>query len=218
MTRAFPGRRDLAGLAQASLLTARDILDDARLLLDAGKTPRAHSLAVLALEEIGKAHLCMIPICMPTLVAAGEFWTAFYSHQEKLRWARAMLGFMIREPDGPLIDLLGRTTRACHSDHVRKLRGFYVDYIGTRIVTPADVSPAEAQELIADVQALLDFQMPAWGDADAPDRLLRRLDEIGGDFTATYAELEPAIMADPDEAVAQVRRVIHAHMRGELEQ
>lgn len=105
----------------------------------------------------------------------------------------------------------------CKSEHVRKLRGLYVDYVDGQIVTPGDVTATGAETLIGDVQAVLDFQMRAWGDDEAPERILQRLDEdFGGDLMQTYAQFRAAIESDTDETVTRLRDVIHAHMRGEL--
>jgi len=45
-------------LARAALDNADRLLTDASTLLAAGPAPSAHSLAVLALEEVGKAIIC----------------------------------------------------------------------------------------------------------------------------------------------------------------
>src|SRR5260370_24294125 len=54
----MPTAGQLRQLAQAAAQNAADLAADARLLLDAGRFPRAYALATLALEELGKMELC----------------------------------------------------------------------------------------------------------------------------------------------------------------
>lgn len=54
----MPTAGQLRHLAHAAAQNAGDLAADARLLLEAGRFPRAHALAVLALEELGKMVLC----------------------------------------------------------------------------------------------------------------------------------------------------------------
>ena len=55
----IPSPGQLRQLADASQANAVSLAADARLLLDAGRFPRAHALATLALEELGKRTLCL---------------------------------------------------------------------------------------------------------------------------------------------------------------
>jgi AbiV family abortive infection protein len=64
-TRPVPPRDDLLKLIRASAFNARDLLTAARLLLGAGSSPQAHALATLAFEEVGKANLCILMLCLP---------------------------------------------------------------------------------------------------------------------------------------------------------
>jgi AbiV family abortive infection protein len=213
VARPIPPKANLATLAQASLFSVRDMLAYARSL----SAPRAHALAVLALEEVGKANLCMIPLSLPENLSGDDFWKAFTDHESKLMWARGLLEMMVREPASPVLETYERLIAACKSDHVRKLRGLYVDYADGKVVTPSDVTAAEAETMIGDVHELLDFHMRAWGDDDAPARILQRLSEHADDLEQTYAQLMPALADEPEAAVSQVRRAVHARMRGELE-
>jgi AbiV family abortive infection protein len=57
MLRPIPPRDDLLALFQAAKTNAGDLISDAELLADVGRFPRAHALATLAHDEIGKAQL-----------------------------------------------------------------------------------------------------------------------------------------------------------------
>ena len=89
MARPIPEFDDLITLMQASLRNAGELLSDARLLLAAGRAPRAHALATLAFEEIGKAFICVLAV-VPTpapffgIRSEGDFWKAWNSMSRSL--------------------------------------------------------------------------------------------------------------------------------------
>src|SRR5215468_9532921 len=58
-------RQQLIACAAAAATNGRDLLDDAELLSDAARHPRAYSLAVLAVEEYGKAVSLLSLAVMP---------------------------------------------------------------------------------------------------------------------------------------------------------
>ena len=58
-------RPELLACAAAAAENAQDLLDDAELLSDAGRHARAYSLAVLAVEEFGKATSLLALAAMP---------------------------------------------------------------------------------------------------------------------------------------------------------
>ena len=86
-------------LLQACLHNAGDLLTDARLLLEAGRAPRAHALATLAFEETGKAFICipaLLPVPEPFFGSRGhDFWAAWNSPTDKLTWARGFLALLM---------------------------------------------------------------------------------------------------------------------------
>lgn len=116
MTSPIPPREDLAKLIQSALFNARDLLMDARRLLDAGSAPRAHAFATLAFEEIGKANLCILVLIPPGNISVKEFWQSWRSHEDKLRWARALVEMIINEPADPLQQVFERLSKASRSD------------------------------------------------------------------------------------------------------
>jgi len=212
-TRQLPPQHDLAHLTQAALFNARDLLADARTLAAAGNWPRAHALAVLSLEEVGKAGICTISLGVPGLLDPAEFWKSFYQHPAKLLWATGLLQVVIREPGSPVVQLYEQLADESKAEHLRKLRGLYVDYESGRILIPADISADEARTVIDAVQELLDFQMAAWADADAPARLLERLAVEGADLAAFMAAFGEAFAEDPEQATLRARELIHEQMR-----
>ena len=156
----LPPRDDLAGLARASIRNAGDLLDDARFLLAAGRVPRAHALAILALEEAGKANLCVSAL-MPQPEPfynpkGGDFWTAWYSHRDKLMWALGFLGLIVREPARSATEEVVRSIGEANDGDRRKQDGLYVDYRGGKILAPAEIDAAEAEGVIAAAGELFD--------------------------------------------------------------
>src|SRR5260370_40417621 len=83
MVRPIPPRDDLLALFQATKANAGDLISDAELLADVGRFPRAHALATLAHEEIGKAQLCLLAVRLTEITPQGV-WDAFKRPTGKL--------------------------------------------------------------------------------------------------------------------------------------
>lgn len=77
--------RDAALLASLSLSNARDLLEDARLLFERGRYPRATALAVMAIEEIAKWHLIQDGFIKTPDGKWKEFWSEVRNHPTKLK-------------------------------------------------------------------------------------------------------------------------------------
>jgi AbiV family abortive infection protein len=76
---------ELAACAIAAARNAQGLLDDAELLAGAGRTGRAYSLAVLAVEECGKAmDLTALAVMPPRLRARAPLGRMLQWHQLKL--------------------------------------------------------------------------------------------------------------------------------------
>jgi AbiV family abortive infection protein len=212
--RPLPPFDDLLALIQASLRNAAALLGDARMLLAGGSAPRAHALATLALEEIGKSCLCMlalVPVPESMVIfgakSKGDFWAAWREHTDKLEWALGFLGLLLRD-SGPAAQAVARIRTAAHSGHLRKLRGFYVDYDDHTVLEPTDVTQAEAQQIIADTETLLNVVSAAWLTDGTLERTRENLGQHGGDLAAFIERAGEAVQADMDAALIQVRQVI----------
>lgn len=125
--RPLPPLDDLLALIEASLRNAIALLGDAKTLLASGSAPRAHALASLALEEIGKSYLCVLalaPIPEPMIIYGmknkGDFWAAWREHTDKLGWALGFLGLLLRD-SGPAAHAIARIHNAAQSGHLRNL-------------------------------------------------------------------------------------------------
>lgn len=123
-------------------------------------------------------------------------------------WARGLLSLLIREPDGPILAAVGRLADAARGEHLRKMRGLYVDYAAGSVLLPADITAAEPHELISDVQAVLGVAMEAWCHEAVRGRL-RDLQQHLGEFNSMMASALQVLQADPDAAVAITRQLLN---------
>lgn len=170
-----PPQDDLLKLAEAALSNAMDLLADARLLAEAGRFPRAHALATLACEELGKSRQCLSNIWLPRHPKA--FWEAFTSHTRKLSHvqADAVLGSgeSARSPRALRLHVW-QVTRAAHQ---RKLRGLYVGYEDGKPRLPGEITEAEAWQVIDRAQWMLDRDTASRAERVAQARRLSRQPE-----------------------------------------
>lgn len=158
--RPVPPREDLRRLAEAALSNAGDLLADARLLAEAGRFPRAHALATLACEELGKEQHCLRT--MWALFPEKTFWVGFSNHAGKLERAQAFSVLGSSEPISSVNFFNERVRQSSHSAHVRKLRGLYVDYADGALRLPSEITEHETWQLIASVQTMLDSSRSSW--------------------------------------------------------
>jgi AbiV family abortive infection protein len=154
MVRPIPPRDDLLALFQAAKANAGDLISDAELLADVGRFPRAHALATLAHEEIGKAQLCLLAVMLPEITPE-EFWDAFKSHMGKLIRVTGFGRMTSAEPIGPVAEYAKIVKGQSSSAHTRKLRGLYVDYKSGRVLLPSQVKEKEAKNQIRSARKAL---------------------------------------------------------------
>lgn len=213
MARSLPQFDELVTLAQACLRNAGELLADAHVLLATDRAPRAHALATLAFEEIGKAHICILAVVpMPTpffgFRGKGDFWEAWNSHTDKLTWAYGFLSLMAREPTVPAAEAVRRLTGSTRAGHLRKMRGLYVDYSDGAVLMPSDITVAEAAELASDVQTVLDIAVQAWCHDGMRERLREVCEQHSGELTDLMEHAREAIETDPDAALGIVRKML----------
>ena len=160
-----PPRHDLLRLARAALSNAADLLADARLLAEAARFPRAHALATLACEELGKEQQCLSTVWLP-LPIPKVFWARFYNHKEKLVHAQSEAALESGSiGSGQLFN--EHVRRESRSAHERKLRGLFVDYADGALQLPSDVTEPETWQLIDRAQRVLDRDEASWPERAA---------------------------------------------------
>jgi len=162
-------------------MNAIALVDDSRLLKENGRHARAFSLAILALEELGKIPLIlnMILYRVDDANAWQEFWRKFNSHQTKLEvwstYGKLFLRVLNRDyetefPAGvePLLDKL-------------KQLGFYVNFFSDQFVFPEDFAK-DNSEWIDWLLAVIDERIasfkPLHGSLEDSERLTGRAIEL----------------------------------------
>ncbi len=145
----------------AAARNAQDLLNDAKVLAEAGRTARAYSLAALAVEEVGKAASLITLTVMPeTLRAQAPVGPMLEWHQ--LKQAKGLLiaamPYSLSEfasrlavmPAGDLAQLLSALDAPADEADRLKRRGLYVDVDrGARIREPSEISEAEVLSQLA---------------------------------------------------------------------
>jgi AbiV family abortive infection protein len=143
---------DLAACAIAAARNAQGLLDDAELLAGAGRTGRAYSLAVLAVEECGKAlDLTALAVMPPRLRARAPLGRMLKWHQLKLVGGLliavlplgGVASWLAVMPANEVVQTLSILDAADEADNLKR-RGFYVDMDRDgRIRDPSEVTEPE---------------------------------------------------------------------------
>jgi AbiV family abortive infection protein len=204
MTRPMPTTDELLELANAALSNAEELLNDAVLLAEAGRFPRAYALAALACEESAKSSQCLSStwsICTP-----GWFWARFNNHPVKLEpiHLRTIL------ESGKTIEseswFVGRVRSDARSAHARKLRGLYVDLMEGVIQNPSDINDQQALEMINTARAEIELSRRKWPALVTGVQRLSELPELArvliivfvGWVIITHHETAVAFLREPE--------------------
>lgn len=141
-------------LAKACLSNGDDLVRDAQLLFAHERHARALALAVLAMEEYGKAMRAVAVISQAGAPeGVREYEDAVTSHRLKLIASRAWVEiFDSSSTYGPhYAEALEGRVRTING---LKFAALYVDQDGGGLRRPADVTPTQAGELLAAAQRL----------------------------------------------------------------
>src|SRR5260221_11607822 len=177
-------RPDLLACVGAAAENTQGLLNDAELLSAAGQHARAYSLAVLAVEEFGKATSLMALAAMPkSLRAQAPVRRMLEWHQLKLVGGMLMAVVTFCPPGGAarlaaipitqLEQILDTTDRFAEDSDRLKLRGFYVDMDRDgRIRRPSEITETEVSAQLCRARhaastALLRRGQNAWASASA---------------------------------------------------
>jgi AbiV family abortive infection protein len=157
----LPPKEVRDALARAAVDNADRLLTDAETLLAAGSAPTAHSLAVLALEEVGKAIICtgVLAGSDDTVTTRELFKQETGWHYAKLTRARNFADIMLVGMrgagdnfgmTGSKDEYLEALKQQRQHDNAQKMRGFYVDLTDAdEVELPAAITVADAEEMIA---------------------------------------------------------------------
>lgn len=207
----IPSHQKLAALGQASLVHAREQLADAELLLEHGRWPLAHAVATLALEEVGKAHLCFTCMTMPEQFRAGNwFWPAFNSHTAKLMIAQFIFQMFAQTqtPPPPLLEAIAELGSLAGSDHATKMRGLYVDYQDEVVLDPADITEQTARRMVSNVSTCLAFMVPL-DDSGQVSELAEFTQAWSTMLAENLDSVTATLEADPDTLIRNLWDALH---------
>ncbi len=150
--------RELVRGAVAAARNACDLVEDAELLSDAGRSARAYSLAGLAVEEVGKAGNLAILAAMPENVRArAPVGRMLEWHQMKLVSGQLIAAVPLCGPDwaarfvtlrlSEVAEILDDAQAFARDADRLKQRGLYVDVDRSGYVRePSEVSAAEVRK------------------------------------------------------------------------
>ncbi len=161
----MPHRQVLLQLALAAEANARELINDAEVLLAAGRWPRAYALAVLAHEEFGKCNMAMALVAAPPAARTpARLRELTGDHKRKLA-STLQHEAMVGGPDQEA-KLLGSPELARNANE-RKQRGFYVDFADDgSLRLPSEIGEDEARAQVASVRKTVFAQglrsMPFW--------------------------------------------------------
>lgn len=130
------------------MANATALVEDASLLFENERYPRAYALAALASEELGKVYLCL-ESTLRRDVEPKRFWKLWREHDDKLDSARAYAAAFI--DDLGALDL-GQLRATAGRIGAQKLSAIYVDFDGNRPLTPDHVGRDEAAGLLKTAQ------------------------------------------------------------------
>jgi AbiV family abortive infection protein len=169
----------LVACAVAVAANAKGLLDDAELLSLADRRARACALAVLSVEEVGKA-LSMMVLALAPQKLRGQVRVGRLLEWHSLKLAGGLLAAFVPPgvaagpalagmPHGELKEILRKTEVLTQADHRLKQSGLYVDMDKAGCITePTDVAEDEVsdqlsrtRQAVATANALLEPSAPA---------------------------------------------------------
>ncbi|MFF5393371.1 AbiV family abortive infection protein [Streptomyces sp. NPDC013012] len=157
--------RVLIDIGREAFKHARELLRAARLILDAGIWSVAYANAALALEELGKATLCTSVLPLPDGQRQAEmdaFPDRFTSHEAKAFCAFLVLRMVEDHPRADWAQISKNAERDAKRTNKNKFRGLYVDYKNSgHLLKPTDITKAQASELIATAEKVLELAKDA---------------------------------------------------------
>lgn len=164
MTDAYQGT--LLRFAAEAARNGLDLLSDAEVLCASARWSRAYALAVLAIEELGKASVVLTAALLPEeLRRQVPVEQLLQRHEVKHAVGLVMCVLEFGEPGvaaraEEFADQLAEVARGARTSNLAKQRGFYVDLISGEFRRPREVTEAEARAALAEAQRVLESAGP----------------------------------------------------------
>lgn len=177
----------LLRFASAAARNGLDLLSDAEVLCLSERWSRTYALAVLAIEELGKASavltLALLPTELRTQVPAHEL---LERHEVKHAVGLVMCALEFGKPGvasraEQLADQLALLAGEARASNLAKQRGFYVDLICGELRAPGDITETEARAALAQARQVAESAGPLRNPdvlevlSDPPPEVLRHL-------------------------------------------
>lgn len=156
--RPVPTHDQLLELMTALLANAGTLVDDASLLFENDRFPRAYALAALAGEELGKVYLCLDALLASEDVDGKQFWWTWRQHGDKLDSMRAYAAAFVDDLESLNVDQLGPDARRIGT---QKLSAIYVDFDGHDVLKPDRVAEVDAADLLQTTRLSVDHAQEA---------------------------------------------------------
>ena len=207
---------ELADCAIAAARNAIGLLDDAELLAGAGRDGRAYAMAVLAVEECGKAaEMATLAVMHPSLRARAPLRRMLEGHQMKLVGGMMVGAFPFGRMAGIIVamtadELAERMTVLAPADKSNSLgrAGLYVDLEPDGIHKPTAITGADVKEQLdrarqaaATAAAMLAPEFQVWL-ADPPADGV----ELIGEAVAALTQADDA--RTPQDAAEVIRQAV----------
>ncbi|WP_433860202.1 AbiV family abortive infection protein [Streptomyces kronopolitis] len=202
--------RTVVDIASASFTNARALLASAQAVLNGHQWPTSFAIGALALEEIGKAALCMTLLIMSPTEREEfrpDFEKAFTNHQAKAMFAHLVLAMTAEEVPASLEELAEAVITSARRTNAVKFRGLYVDYTNTgALLKPDTIDEAAARWMVATVTTALAEAEPAEAAVAEPDRYLDYIRQWQSEVDV--AAFEAYLETDPQECFAHIRALV----------
>jgi AbiV family abortive infection protein len=220
----------LVGGTVAAARNAQDLLHDAEVLADAGRSARAHTLAALAIEEVGKAGSLATLAAMPENVRArAPVGRMLEWHQLKLvggmliaavpfaevPFAPPVLGAKLATiPVTELAEALDNARSSAEElDHIKQA-GLYVDVDqGGQVRQPSELSAVRMDEQLSRARQAAASASPLLAPA-APPRIARPGPESVEYSRAVVSAFAQAGQSRTADAAAEVLLTAIAQLQG----
>lgn len=209
-----PGAEDAFAFGREAFFNAGDLLDDAEVLLSAGRWARAYALTTLALEEFGKGVRCFTVYAFRVAgwsdAEVREFWPPQTNHSEKLLAALGWMEmFAVDVPLPPVSEMLSTLASRVSDHNARKQNGFYVDLAADgSLISPKQIGEAEARGLVEESRAGMAQVLAVFTDSrfvQVMSTLGPRVDQVLRDSVATAQGL----LEEPGKLMVEAHRAVH---------
>lgn len=198
--RPLPATDGLVAIIRALLGNATALLEDAELLYDHQRYPRAYALAALGWEELGKVYLCL-DVLLTRDVDPKSFWKLWREHGDKLASARAYAAAFVDDLDQLDVERLSAEARQVGR---RKLECLYVDFDGVRPLNPERVGQGEAAQMLSSVRRSVGHAKRSLGTLTL--EALSAIEAFTPELIALVEQVE--VPDDPQQTLSALRQLI----------